>query len=262
MQHSKEKRWNLKHKITASLLALTVVGSGAVPLLSTAANAATADDETVGAGMSAAVGTSNGTDVFWTPATYFDYLSDQEINSNQWRNVVKAGTGYNGSKDEWYPYWMYNDKIKAYANANSSWSKPLYFGNFCNTHGAYDTSAHHEGADKSTVWNMMTTQNATRFSYSANNSNGVYDHHTSYQGLVSNTLINNQLYAANGTTKMPYFDENFDYTKVIKSSFPFRQVEHQAVGEQKAYTEYFFDSTDAKDNVYFEWDNNTPTTVN
>ena len=262
MQHSKEKRWNLKHKITASLLALTVVGSGAVPLLSTVANAATADDETVGAGMSAAVGTSNGTDVFWTPATYFDYLSDQEINSNQWRNVVKAGTGYNGSKDEWYPYWMYNDKIKAYANANSSWSKPLYFGNFCNTHGAYDTSAHHEGADKSTVWNMMTTQNATRFSYSANNSNGVYDHHTSYQGLVSNTLINNQLYAANGTTKMPYFDENFDYTKVIKSSFPFRQVEHQAVGEQKAYTEYFFDSTDAKDNVYFEWDNNTPTTVN
>ena len=260
LQHSKNKRWNLKHKITASVLALTVVGSGAVPLISTVANAASTDD-TVGDSMSVNVGTSNGTDVFWTPATYFDYLSDAEI-KNGWRNTVKAGTGFQGSEDEWYPYWKYNDKIKSYANSNSSWSKPLYFGNFCNTHGAYDTSAHHKDTDKTKVWNMMTTENATRFSYSANNSNGVYDHHTSYQGLVSNQLKDNQLYAADGTTKMPYFDEGFDYTKVIKSSFPFRQVEHEAVGDQKAYTEYFFDSTNAKDNVYFDWNGDTPSSVN
>ena len=59
-------------------------------------------------------------------------------------------------------------------------------------------------------------------------------------------------------SRAPYFDASQlgSNAKTISSAFPFTQTEDGEV------TYYEFDSTNAKDNVYFTWNNNTPTAVN
>lgn len=42
-------------------------------------------------------------DIYWTNATYFDYLSDTEM-TRGWLNADQSGTGFNGSSDDWYPF--------------------------------------------------------------------------------------------------------------------------------------------------------------
>ena len=49
MQHSKHTGFNLKRKITASLLSLAILGTGTLPLVSTVVAAAAEDDGSVGA---------------------------------------------------------------------------------------------------------------------------------------------------------------------------------------------------------------------
>lgn len=198
--------------------------------------------------------------IFWAEATYFDYLSDKEI-TNGWLNPDHVGTSnFNGNIDEWYPFYNFNrNVVKFKADSNSSWSKPLYFGNFCNTYNAYDTS-HHPGV--SNGYNDATgSSNVTRFNYAANNSNGVYDRNTSVQGLMGSTLKDGMLQTADGMIA-PYFDQDSlgDYAKIVKSAFPFRKQEVNT-GNGK-YMRYEFDSTNAKDNVYFDWSGSTPTAVN
>ena len=114
MQHSKHTGFHLKRKITASLLSLAILGTGTVPLVSTVVATAAADDAAVGADYTVGTGTTNGADIFWAKATYYDYLTDQEIN-NTWRQPVKAGTGFNGSADEWYPFFILNKQLTANA---------------------------------------------------------------------------------------------------------------------------------------------------
>ena len=259
MQSKHNKSRSLKTKIIASAIAAVLVASSAVPAITTglgSANAASVDDEATGATNVTTIGNTQD-NIVWTNATYFDYLTDDEKSSGYLTGIKKYGTGFNGSIDEWYPYYGFNNKIKDIANSNSAWSKPLYFGNFCNTSGAYDTSPHHVGSGWHSGYDEAVAQ-TTRFNYAANNSNGLSNMYQSYQGLMQSTLDANGNLMATSTLKAPYFDEAQlgDYAKVFKSRFPFRSYEENGV------TKYEFDSTGAKDNVYFTWSGTTPTQVN
>ena len=114
MQHSKHTGFNLKRKITASLLSLAILGTGTLPLVSTvAANAATEEDA-AGAAVQIPVKDSqeNKTvtvdgkteNVFWANAKYYDYLSDNEVDGTWRTSITQAGTGHSGSQHDWYPF--------------------------------------------------------------------------------------------------------------------------------------------------------------
>lgn len=219
-----------------------------------------------------------GPNIFAANATYFDYISDQEM-SNGYLQPIQAGTEFNLSANNWYPFYKFNRVVKRVADSNGSWQYPLYFGNFCNVRGAYD--GHNHGGDFLNAidsWN-----NVSRFTYFVNNSNrgymengvlydrGITAPNEVVQGLVNNKLSNGSLMATNGL-KMPYFDTDFlrqtynndgyydagghRIAKVYKSYFPFR------VNQYNGCTTYAFDSTNANDNVYFTWNGTTPTAVN
>ena len=215
--------------------------------------------------------------IFWAKATYFDYLSDEELYTSKWLKPLEAGTGFDGSNDEWYPFYNFNREVVK--NRSTTWNTPLYFGNFCNTGGAYDTSSHHMFlADNLSGYNDATgSSNVRSFNYHANNSNGLhylytesdgtekYQFNESYQNLMGEHLVNNNLVSSDGVT-VPYFNENLlgKYAKVIESSFPFTCTEKEVDG--KKYSFYEFNSNNAKDNVYFTWATNGnetyPTGVN
>lgn len=259
MQNNHNKSRSLKSKVIACAIAAVLVVSSAVPAIITglnSANAANVDDEATGATNVTTIGNTQD-NIFWTNATYFDYLTDDEKNSSWLTGIKKYGTGFNGSIDEWYPYYQFNNKIKSIADSNSAWSTPLYFGNFCNTSGAYDTSPHHVGSGWHSGYDEAVAQ-TTRFNYAANNSNGLNNFNQSYQGLMQSTLDSNGNLMATPSLKAPYFDESQlgDYAKVFKSRFPFRSYVKNGV------TKYEFDSTGAKDNVYFTWSGTTPTKIN
>lgn len=259
MQNNHNKSRSLKSKVIACAIAAVLVVSSAVPAIITgfnSANAASVDDEATGATNVTTIGNTQD-NIFWTNATYFDYLTDDEKNSSWLTGIKKYGTGFNGSIDEWYPYYQFNNKIKSIADSNSAWSTPLYFGNFCNTSGAYDTSPHHVGSGWHSGYDEAVAQ-TTRFNYAANNSNGLNNFNQSYQGLMQSTLDSNGNLMATSSLKAPYFDESQlgNYAKVFKSRFPFRSSVENGV------TKYEFDSTGAKDNVYFTWSGTTPTKIN
>lgn len=191
---------------------------------------------------------SFGSNILGVNAIYYDYLSDQELpgDNGTWLNPQKSGTGHGYSADDWFPFYVYNQKIASYAQSNSSWSTPLYFGNFCNTSDAWNTSDHDSGG----WYNVTHSPNAHNFNYYANNSNGLASYNVSYQGLMHTELVENQL-AVNSNVKAPYFDHTWlkqnNIAKIIQSEFPFR------IEDKGGYKEYSFTSKNAKDNVYFTW---------
>ena len=266
MQHSKQTGSNLKRKITATLLSLAIVGTSAAPLVSTVvANAASAEEDSV---VGARLPHSNDQDgIFWANATYFDYFSDNERNTNTWRNNIQAGTGFNGSEDNWFPFYQFNQKISSIADSNSAWSTPLYFGNLLpntipgQTGDAalpYKKSDHNGPIDKAT---QQAPNKLTRYDEHANNSNTINGENKSVQGLMQPTLgtgANAGKLMATSTLPAPYFDaaQLNGYAKVIDAAFPFR------VTNENGYTKYSFDSTNGTDNVGFSWNGNTPTQVN
>lgn len=205
-----------------------------------------------------------GSNILGVNAVYYDYISDEERSEagGTWLYPQKSGTGHgpygDQSVDDWFPFYVFNQKIASYSSSNSSWSTPLYFGNFCNTWDAWNTSDHGTGGG---YWSSVTSwPNANKFVYEANNSNGLDSYNVSYQGLMHNQLVNNQLYV-NADVQAPYFDNQWlrdnNIAKIIESEFPFR------VEDKGAYKEYSFSSKDARDNVYFTWkDGNVPTKVN
>ena len=203
------------------------------------------------------VGNTFGSGIYGVKATYYDYLSDAEL-TNGWRNGIQAGTGFNGSADDWFPFDNWNNVIKGVADRNGSWATPLYFGNFCNTSdGPYATSQH--GARGG---NGYTSEIGylTRVNYGANNSNGLTYYNYSMRGLAGKTLNNGNITTPNGTL-MPYFDneafKSSNAVKIIDSYFPFRTTD-----KGNGVTEYSFNSNGATDNVYFTWKNDEPTAVN
>ncbi|MCH5303586.1 MAG: hypothetical protein J1E41_01870, partial [Ruminococcus sp.] len=195
---------------------------------------------------------------FWVDATYYDYLSDEELKPDKgWLKPIQAGTdieGYNEGddkwEDNWYPFYQFNNFISSHAG---SWTYPLYLGNFCNTYDAYNYSNHNGPYTEA-------TKGLTRFDYISNNSNGLKSYNTSIKGLAAKNLDNSGTIQGSGaTTKMPYFDDKLldesPLAEVITSYFPFRQKTDGKV------TTYSFDSTGAKDNVFFRWNGTTPTSV-
>ena len=106
--------------------------------------------------------------------------------------------------------------------------------------------------------------------YAVNNSNGMAwgngNYNQSLQGLMYNRLDSKgNLQVANGV-KAPYFDAEVLSTakyndakvaNVYKSSFPFR-----ATTDSDGVTTYEFTSKNAKDNIYFTWNDLTPTKIN
>ena len=204
---------------------------------------------------------ANAQGIFWAKATYFDYLSDTEMNSG-WLNPIKAGTGHNSSHDEWFPFYGFNRDV--IAPMKNGWSKPLYLGNFCNVSGAYDTSAHHDtglitgNLANYNSWSTATNSTyAPNFNYQANNSNAVADYNTSVQGLMRSTLDDTGRLMTPDGQVAPYFDADkmtqSGYARVVNSSFPFRITEKGS--GQAVYDFYEFDSKNARDNVYFTWKN-------
>ncbi len=237
-------------------------------------------------GVDAVAGHNFGSGIYAANATYFDYMSDQEI-TDGYLYPFEAGTNFDGAIDHWYPFYRFNRAIKVAADNNSSWTYPLYFGNFCNVGGAYwDYDNNRVNTHGGDFANATNSGNVTRFHYFANNSNRDYIDHTNnnnflqigitaenevVQGLVQNKLNNGNIMAT-PTMKLPYFDSEFlrstylekgtkdssgtRIAQVFKSYFPF--VENNSNG----YTTYRFDSTNAKDNVYFTWNGKVPTAVN
>ena len=263
MQHSKSEGFSLKRKITASLLALTIVGTSTSPVLSSVvANAATGDDDTVAA--SGRLPNSGGSGIFWANATYFDYLSDQELSSGKWRDNIQAGTGFKGSEDNWYPFYQFNRKISSIASSNSDWSKPLYFGNMLpkdldsNPYYVTDRYPHGLDAHGGPFDTAVGDEKLVRFDKHANNSNTIGGDHKSVQGLVKNQLKDGKLMVTDSLAA-PYFDPSqlSGSAKIIDASFPFRIVK-----ENDKVTRYVFDSTGGQDNVNFDYSNNEPTKIN
>ncbi|WP_407383941.1 fibro-slime domain-containing protein [Ruminococcus sp.] len=215
---------------------------------------------------------NNAENLFWANATYFDYESDKELSSNGWLNPIQAGTlGFGGSVDEWYPFFIFNRSVvKAQADAQPDWSEPLYFGNFCNTPGAYNgNTPHHQGGVSNNGYTEATNSyNATRFVHIANNSDknsaggdSLANMYCSYQGLVNQHLsASGDLLLPNGQIA-PYFNSHSDtplegYAKIVNSSFPFRVNDVPGAN----YKKYTFNSKNATDNVYFTWATNGSTT--
>lgn len=198
-----------------------------------------------------------GSGILGVDATYFDYLSDQELSSG-WLNPIQAGTGFRGSSDNWYPFGTFNSKINSVAKENPNWKFPLFFGNYCNTDGAYSTSTH-GGPYADEVGKLF------KFDYVANNSNGLIpsgstvDFNYSVKGLAQDSLDKDgDIQAADGL-KMPYFNsdwlEDQGIAKIVKSYFPFRVTQN---GDTKTFS---FNSQNATDNVYFDWENGKPVSV-
>ena len=123
MQHSKHTGFNLKRKITASLLSLAILGTGTLPLVSTVVAAAAEDDGSVGANAPViAVGnTDENKDVFWASAKYYDYLTDNEVSGGWLTGLTQSGTGHCGSDDDWYPFKKFNSFISGIASG-SNWA--------------------------------------------------------------------------------------------------------------------------------------------
>ena len=139
MQSKHSKSRSLKLKVVAPVLAAVLTVSGVVPAVTAgmhSASAASVDGETGASTTYNAPVNANNNDnknnIFWTNATYYDYLTDDEKSGGWITGLKQCGTGFNGSEDEWFPYYGFNNLIKGIANSISNWSKPLYFGNFCN----------------------------------------------------------------------------------------------------------------------------------
>ena len=211
-------------------------------------------------------GDNNG-DAFWVDAVYYDYKSDKErATQNGWLNPDRVGTYYNDTqhtvdKDDWYPFKQFNSYI---SRETDGVNYPLYFGNFCNTPGAYPYN-YLEGKPfglRSGGYGREI-MNLNNFNYIANNSNGLKSYDYAVKNLAANKLTDDgQIQFPNGT-KMPYFQKKTvtdNYARSVQSYFPFRS---STIGTgTNQVTTYSFNSNNARDNVFFKWSNGKPSTVN
>lgn len=196
-------------------------------------------------------------------ATYIDYWSDMEQEKGYLQCQGKGGDG--DIENYWYQFDNFNSYISRKASTvRSTWIYPLYFGNMFKGDTWYNTFVNH--ASRLTNINNYDEN----YYYAVNNSNGMVwgggNYNQSLQGLVYPTLDSKgDLQVANGV-KAPYFDaaelaaakyNDKKVASVFKSYFPFR-----ASTDSNGVSTYSFTSKDAKDNVYFTWDNLTPKKVN
>lgn len=196
----------------------------------------------------------SGKNIYGITATYFDYMSDNEITSGYLNRK-------SGRVDQPFDSYL-NTAISNYSRTNNI-KKPLYFGNF------YDGS--HE---------FTSGYNWDNVPNNSNHLGGDNDdaRGRAVQGLAWNTLVNNQLYvpttSSGNAAQSPLFDAswltdgsvngtNKELAKVFDSYFPFVSTTDDTTG----ITTYSFDSSGGgqksnSDNVYFTWDGTTPVAVN
>lgn len=196
----------------------------------------------------------NGSNIYGVTATYFDYMSDEEITSGYLNRK-------SGRVDQPFDSYL-NTAISNYSRTNNI-KKPLYFGNF------YDGS--HE---------FTSGYNWDNVPNNSNHLGGDNDdaRGRAVQGLAWNTLVNNQLYvpttSSGNAAQSPLFDASWltdgsvngtskELAKVFDSYFPFVSETDETTG----ITTYSFDSSGGgqksnSDNVYFTWDGTTPVAVN
>lgn len=211
---------------------------------------------------------SDNPNIVGVDATYFDYWSDMELE----KGYLQCQGKNNDSDIEnyWYQFDNFNSYISNIAsNCESDWKYPLYFGNMFNGGNWYSTFETHAKG----LTNINNYKD--NYYYAVNNSNGMAwgngNYNQSLQGLMYNRLDSKgNLQVANGV-KAPYFDaealstakyndakvNDAKVANVYKSSFPFRTTTDSA-----GVTTYEFTSKNAKDNIYFTWNDLTPTKIN
>lgn len=195
--------------------------------------------------QSGVINHSSDTELLNVKSTFFDYYNDEEVDgswrtslSGFYRTVKSGNTSHNRE-----PYEKFNRAIAQYANGvnNSSWTTPLYFGDFNTDKDGYQKNGY-AGYGVSNLKKFLSVPNNSNATSSGTSG--------SVAGLADVTLADNKKLSKNGVT-MPYFDEdwlvNNGYGTVVHSDFPMRKTTD---GQGRDYYEY--DSLDGKDNCYFD----------
>jgi fibro-slime domain-containing protein len=170
--------------------------------------------------------------------TFYDYYNNDEVR-NGWIS------GLDGSERSYLdrePFTFFNNKIAEYARSNTSWSYPLYFGDFNRSNEPWGNG--YTGAGVSNLYNYKARANNSQMTTSGTNG--------AVSGLVDTTLsggATGNLTA--GGVVLPYFDSSSSsilrngYGAIVNSQFAFRTE------TRSNDTYYVYDSTDGKDNFYF-----------
>ena len=181
---------------------------------------------------------TNNANIFPIDATFYDYYTDDEVQSGWGAIRYESSHGY------WEPYQHLNNKIAA-ASSDVSVRYPMYFGNFFDKNDGYTG----EGISQ-----------MVKFSNWVNNSARLDGTHKAVIGLTGTELVDGNLkYATSGggtsTVNVPFFDKSFlennDIGAVVNTKFPMRKVTSNGI------TTYKFDSSSAGDNAWFSADHKT-----
>lgn len=166
------------------------------------------------------------TELINVKSSFYDYYIDGEL-TRGWRNYENDNFRYASKQRE--PYTKFNRAISNYALENSAWKLPLYFGNFF---------------EKSDDYSQYVG-----FKNLINDSNGLPNMNSSIPGLMDTTLNDSKELVSNGVT-VPYFNSdwlvNQGYGTVVHSDFPMRKT------TKNGQDYYEFDSTNGRDNCYFD----------
>lgn len=185
------------------------------------------------------------------PITYYDYLDDNELTAG-WGEQQPYG---NNQSNGWSVFGKFNHALAEYYSKNGLTTTGVYFGNLLKSDKAG------EGVGKTRAGEVEGQISGITSIYpnywnNANNSNYLPGMKYSAQGLVYNTLDNEEnLQIANGITA-PWFNEEFllqnGWGKVLSSRFPFRETK-----DANGVSYYEFDSNKAIDNVCYHYDTQT-----
>lgn len=195
--------------------------------------------------QSGVINHSSDTELLNVKSTFFDYYNDEEVDgswrtslSGFYRTVKSGNTSHNRE-----PYEKFNRAIAQYANGvnNSSWTTPLYFGDFNTDKDGYQKDGY-AGYGVSNLKKFLSVPNNSNATSSGTSG--------SVAGLADVTLADNKKLSKNGVI-MPYFDEdwlvNNGYGTVVHSDFPMRKTT-----DEHGQDYYEYDSLNGKDNCYFD----------
>lgn len=194
--------------------------------------------------------------------TLYDYYSDYELNGNNRDNYSeKKLSALTNHHFIYQPFRQFDQALSSYYSQNSA-SSPIYWGNFQNYNGSpysdIENTLNLYGSDDWSKFiydnNSMWGRNSTKYTSSNTKpagelkNQGVEDGHNATQGLVSDTLSQENLMidTSSGTVAAPYFNESFltgsnskntVLGKVYKNvTFPFVKKPMKSVSDNKTGT--------------------------
>lgn len=142
----------------------------------------------------------SGNKIVGVKATYFDYLSNNEL-TNGWRKNLIDGVNA-GAEDYSTQFGKFNDYLKTQADDDTTWRYPLYFGNY------YPDQVDLTKILKS-YFPSDRQSNKVDYFLAANNANYLGgDTNRSVMGLVNSSLSGGNLMAT-AITPAPWFDNDF-----------------------------------------------------